>query len=93
MTTEYPFGSLLTIQMPRYLRRLSGSQVESIFAEIHSRVEQEADARKIVARVWVRKGREAKGQKVEVEKEEERAKERVANRAPGATNRISESRP
>lgn len=63
----------------QHLRR----QVESIFAEIHSRVEQEADARKIGTRE--RKEKEAK--------EWKEKKERVANRAPGATNRISESRP
>lgn len=59
-----------SVPVHHHLRRF-GRQVESIFVEIHSRVEQEAVVR----------GNEAS-----------REKERLANRAPGATNRISESR-
>lgn len=72
------------------LHTTSGRQVESIFAEIHSRVEQKADARKIGAEEGTKERRRWKNTEERGGKGGEGA---VANRAPGATNRISESRP
>lgn len=70
-----------SIQVHHHLRRL-GRQVESIFAEIHSRVEQEAD------------GEEGSGTGGAGGTGGGAGGERAtrANRASGATNRISESR-